>query len=257
MESIEIDVVDKKLLADAFNEGGYVLDFTDDSFDSFTIDSVNVAVKSQYRLSKAKSLAKFTQEGDPYKVLKLYADLIAYFEIRYAQEVLDKTERALKILSLKDILNKYRASGLGDFQTPKLARIHSEYIRKTVERANRHISEGEYDSALTNARTLLEEVFCFVLEKKGVSKSKNLDIFSLYNEVKSVYGLRQNNEYDKRVNGLLSGLEKILQSISEMRNAQSDAHGLGSRRLKIKSHHARLFVNASHVMADFILAVAV
>jgi hypothetical protein len=166
MESIEIDVVDQKLLADAFNEGGYVLDFTDDSFDSFTIDSVNVAVKSQYRLSKAKSLAKFTQEGDPNKVLKLYADLIAYFEIQYAKEVLDKTERAVKILSLKDILNKYRASGLGAFQTPKLARIHSEYIRKTVERANRHISEGEYDSALTNARTLLEEVFCFVLEKK-------------------------------------------------------------------------------------------
>jgi hypothetical protein len=89
-----------------------------------------------------------------------------------------------------------------------------------------------------------------------MAKSKNSDIFSLYNEVKSVYGLRQNNEYDKRVNGLLSGLEKILQSISEMRNAQSDAHGLGSQRLKIKSHHARLFVNASHVMADFILAVA-
>lgn len=68
--------------------------------------------------------------------------------------------------------------------------------------------------------------------------------------------MRQSNEYDNRINGLLSGLEKILKSISEMRNAQGDAHGIGSARIKIKDHHARLFVNSSQIMADFILAVA-
>jgi len=63
------------------------------------------------------------------------------------------------------------------------------------------------------------------------------------------------NEYDRRVNSLLSGLEKILSSIAEMRNKGSDAHGLGAKRIKIKGHIARLYVNSSATMADFILAV--
>ena len=40
-----------------------------------------------------------------------------------------------------------------------------------------------------------------------------------------------------------------------MRNEASDSHGLGTRRINIAEHHARLFVNSSLTMADFILAV--
>ena len=67
--------------------------------------------------------------------------------------------------------------------------------------------------------------------------------------------MKQTPEYDKRVNELLSGLEKILKAVSEMRNAQSDAHGVGRKRLRVAEHHARLFVNASLIMAEFILSV--
>ena len=41
-----------------------------------------------------------------------------------------------------------------------------------------------------------------------------------------------------------------------MRNKDSDAHGVGARRINIDEHHARLFVNASMTMSDFILSVA-
>ena len=60
---------------------------------------------------------------------------------------------------------------------------------------------------------------------------------------------------DKRINTLLSGLEKIVSSISEMRNKNSDAHGVGATRIAIDEHHARLFVNAAMAMSDFILSV--
>ena len=60
---------------------------------------------------------------------------------------------------------------------------------------------------------------------------------------------------DRRINMLLSGLEKIVSSISEMRNKDSDAHGVGAARINIDEHHARLFVNAAMTMADFILSV--
>lgn len=252
----EIDFIDKTRLASAFNEGGYVLDFSDATFDQFTVNSIGVAVKAKYNLSKAKSLAQFVHHGEAEKVLKLFNDLVRYFEGKYEAEILEKTDRAIRILALKPLLAKYGGVKIVNASIPKLTEINSGYIRTTVERACKRIENGEYDSALTNARTLLEEVFCYVLEKKGIVKQKKGDIFDLYNQVKIEYKMRQSNEYDNRINGLLSGLEKILKSISEMRNAQGDAHGIGSARIKIKDHHARLFVNSSQIMADFILAVA-
>lgn len=252
----EIDFVDRNCLATAFNDDGYVLDFTDATFDQFTVDSIGVAVKSEYKLSKAKSLAQFARYGKSEKVLKLFTDLVRYFEGKYDSEILEKTDRAIRILAIKPLLAKYGSVQIVNASIPKLTKINSEYIRTTVERARKHIENGEYDSALTNARTLLEEVFCYVLEKKGIVKYEKGDIYDLYNQVKIEYKMRQSKEYDNRINGLLSGLEKILKAISEMRNAQGDAHGIGSARIKIKDHHARLFVNASQIMADFILAVA-
>lgn len=60
---------------------------------------------------------------------------------------------------------------------------------------------------------------------------------------------------DRRVNELLSGLEKIIDAVAEMRNKSSDAHGVGQKRINIFEHHARLFVNSSMTLADFILSV--
>lgn len=40
-----------------------------------------------------------------------------------------------------------------------------------------------------------------------------------------------------------------------MRNESSDSHGVEDRRINLKEHHARLFVNAAMTMADFILSV--
>ena len=69
--------------------------------------------------------------------------------------------------------------------------------------------------------------------------------------------MHANSEMDKRINTLLSGLEKIVSSISEMRNKASDSHGVGKNRIAIEEHHARLIVNASVTMSEFVLSVCV
>ena len=73
--------------------------------------------------------------------------------------------------------------------------------------------------------------------------------------MKTLYNMHQDKNLDKRINSSLSGLEKILTAISDMRNKGSDAQGVGSNRIKIDEHHARLFVNSAMTMADFILSV--
>jgi hypothetical protein len=62
---------------------------------------------------------------------------------------------------------------------------------------------------------------------------------------------------DKRINTLLSGLNSIVSAIAEMRNKDSDSHGVGDKRISISDYHARLFVNSATTMADFILSVAI
>ena len=138
---------------------------------------------------------------------------------------------------------------------PAIKTIDRDYIVKLSERAMQDVMDGNYDSAITKARTLLEEVFCYVIEKKSETPSESGDIGKLYNQVKHLYNMHQDKELDKRINGLLSGLEKILSAIAEMRNKGSDSHGIGAKRINIAEHHARLFVNSAMTMADFVLAV--
>ena len=139
--------------------------------------------------------------------------------------------------------------------TPTIKIIDRAYITSISERAFKDISEKNYDSAITKSRTLLEEVFCYVIEKKGETPSESGDIGKLYNQVKQLYNMHQDKNIDKRINGLLSGLEKTLSAIAEMRNKGSDSHGIGLKRINIEEHHTQLFVNSALTMAEFVLAV--
>lgn len=144
--------------------------------------------------------------------------------------------------------------------------VHAPTIEKTIDRpyiaditarALQDIEAGHFDSALTKSKTLLEEVFKYVIEQKGEAPPKNASIDESYKCVRDLYNMNAEKENDKRINKLISGLTKIISAVSEMRNSNSDAHGLGKvRPYKIKDYYARLLVNASITLADFILSVA-
>lgn len=65
--------------------------------------------------------------------------------------------------------------------------------------------------------------------------------------------MTQSSTYDTRVNDLLSGLEKIVNSIASMRNMNSDAHGAGSGRINIKEKEARLVMNSAISYCEYML----
>lgn len=142
-----------------------------------------------------------------------------------------------------------------NIQLAEIKTINSHYIKDISDRAILDIEQGHFDSAITKSRTLLEEVFCYVIEKKGEIPSTTGNISQLYKQVKELYNMHTNKDVDVRINMLLSGLEKIISAISEMRNKDSDSHGVGSKRMAIKEHHATLLINSSMVMANFILAI--
>jgi len=134
--------------------------------------------------------------------------------------------------------------------------IDREYIKNISERSLEDISNGHYDSAITKSRTLLEEVFCYVIEAKGEEPTETGDIGKLYKQVRELYNMHTNKNLDKRLNKLLSGLDSIVSSIAEMRNTYSDSHGIGMKRINVSDYHANLVVNSAMTMSEFILSVA-
>ena len=159
---------------------------------------------------------------------------------------------------LRSIGGHYQVAPMGDHAqivAPELKVIDRDYVRMMSERAMADVDDDRLDSAITQSRTLLEEVFCFAIEEKGEEPTESGDVEKLFKQVKDLYNMHQSANSDRRINNLITGLNKIVSSIAEMRNKNSDAHGVGLRRVGISDYHARLVVNASTTVAEFIVSV--
>ena len=139
---------------------------------------------------------------------------------------------------------------------PNINVIDREYIKNLSERAMKDIDDNNLDSAITKARTILEEIFFYVIEIKNETPSDSGDISKLYKQVKDLYNMHADKQMDIRINKLLSGLEKIVSGLAEMRNNGGDSHGLGNKRIDLLPYHARLAVNSAVTMTEFILSVS-
>ena len=154
--------------------------------------------------------------------------------------------------------NNYVITSVDDvpaMSIPSINTIDRSYIKDMANRAQEDIELGNFDSALTKARTLLEEVFCWAIERKGERPSSSGDVGKMFSQVKCLYNIHADKTMDRRICDLVNGLNKIVDSIGQMRNKQGDAHGVGASRVNIEDYHARLAVNAAANVADFVLSV--
>lgn len=139
--------------------------------------------------------------------------------------------------------------------TEHISSMNVEYVRGLVGRVEEDLCSKQYDSVVTKSRTLVEEVIIYILEQRGVTVPTSGNLPELYKGCKATLCMTQDRSWDKRILEMLSGLEKIVSAICGMRNTNSDAHGAGSSRIEIKEREARLIVNASITMCEYILEV--
>lgn len=138
-------------------------------------------------------------------------------------------------------------------QTPTVNAVTVPYIHSLRERCEADFANGNYDSVITKSRTLMEESLIYLLEQNSTPVTAKGDLIKLYGQVKELRGMKQKSTYDIRINDLLSGLEKIVNSIATMRNINSDAHGAGSGRINIREKEARLVMNAAITYCEYLL----
>ncbi len=220
-------------------------------------------LKHCIKINKESDLLEFLFSKSQFEK-QLKGNTLEIIDIAYTKivnRIIDEINKLLyfggnKLITVEKKFVIHKIGTTVDIIAPAIKTVDRNYINNLSERAMKDITDGNYDSALTKSRTILEEVFCYVIEKKGENPSDKGDIGKLYNQVKTLYNMHQHKDMDKRINGLLSGLEKICSAIADMRNKVSDSHGVGAKRINIKDYHAHLCVNSALAMADFILAVS-
>ena len=189
-----------------------------------------------------------------------YHEVDEYYKI-IVDTIIEKINNILHLSGYEMLIfnNQFLVKEINEkikIETPTIKIIDRNYIKTLSEKALVAVNNNDFDSAITKGRTILEEVFCYVIEQKNEEPNDSGDITKLYAQVKRLYSMHQSSAIDRRINDLLSGLNKIIDSISQMRNNSSDSHGVGNRRITISNYHALLYVNASIITAEFILSVA-
>lgn len=155
--------------------------------------------------------------------------------------------------------NKFVMATIGEdvsLDTPKVKVVTNQYIKELPNRIKEDLDSKDFDSVITKSRTLLEEVLIYIIERMTFERYKsNGDLVKIYQDATELLNMRQNKDWDKRVNELLGGLHKLVNAISSMRNMNSDAHGAGSARFNINKREALLVANSSMMLAEYWLSV--
>lgn len=134
--------------------------------------------------------------------------------------------------------------------------INHNYIKELPNRISNNLESSNYDSVITQCRTMIEEVNIHILENENVDFSHTKgNINKLNTLVSETLNMKSNKDYDNRINDLLNGLNKINNAIANMRNNYSDSHGVGKSRVKIGKREARLIMNSTITYCDYLLDV--
>jgi len=132
LSNTELDI----LLAFFESEPGYVLDFSDWTFNDFTEREIGIRVKDLYqeeRLSKHKSLCKFCRTpGNEEKAYKLLSSLMNYFDLKLRDSIQFNERGEKAYIKSKEILRAFSAIDSGsshfslDEMTCKLRALYRE-----------------------------------------------------------------------------------------------------------------------------------
>lgn len=128
------------------------------------------------------------------------------------------------------------------------------FIDEQIEKSERKILEGDYDGAITNARSLVEAVLQDLESELSPNPPDKYDgdLLKLYKRVQKLLSLEPTRpDIDPSLRQVLTGLVSIMNGIASARNKMSDAH---PRKYVPTKHHAVLVVNSAKTVANFLYA---
>lgn len=133
----------------------------------------------------------------------------------------------------------------------KSSELSELLIEEQIGKCREKIEMGDYSGAITNARSLVEDVCMKIESELGSTHHENDgDLNKLFTRVRKLLNLDPSRkDISDSLKQVLSGLASIVSGLASMRNKMSDAH---AGNYKPSRHHAKLAVNAAKTLADFL-----
>ena len=127
----------------------------------------------------------------------------------------------------------------------------SKEISRHIEKCRQKMNHGDFDGAITNARTLVEEVLLTIEENIcGKRQEYDGDILALYKRVSKQINMYPDNKTENAFNQILRGFISIINGLSSLSNNLADRHATVKRPSK---HHAKIIVNSALILSEFLL----
>lgn len=225
----DLSSIEKLKLEKFFEMGsGYVLDFSNRTFQEFIIENTGIDIyeeKYDYASgSKANRLRAFWNEESNYIVGKLILDLLEYWKTKGLINNLDvsPSEKALldecnKIAErLKQDSPVEHIDAIQPYSEGKDFSLLAKSIRDSIQK-------NEPEAALDRLHTFVVKYIRQLCDKHGINYDKNKPLHSLFGEY--VKHLRRNNTIESQMTErILKSSISILESFNKVRNDQSFAH---------------------------------
>lgn len=190
---------DKNMIKKFFNEGGYVLDFSNRTFDKFTYHSIGVKIQEKYGLSKGKSFEAYIDEALDNDIIKLVRDLLTYYD-DLPDSSSEKTDiKNKQAEKLKEMLNSYAHMGKEIIKTDEsfltkggFAEI---YLQKHSQRIVKKLkNEYKQNSALKSRFKREFEIMQSLSQVNGIIKVYEFDESEFsYTMEKADFGLAKDS----------------------------------------------------------------
>lgn len=261
---------EKGLFLKLFNRGGYVLDFSTADFDTFTMESVGVALCSHYGLSKGKSLNAFINESTDDKSNKLLLDLLNYYESQYPnfEKERDGINDPYSYGTPNDVYGKYYAkckeiaqrinsNQFSAFAAKSVEEaFSSEYINKQMSIMLENQSTNPTE-AIGKAKELVESCCKTILEKEGECVNSKWDVGNLVDETMKLLEITPKHIPDTAkeataIKAILGSLRGIATNIAIIRNAYGSGHGKSASYKGLQERHAKLAIGSSVTLVNFL-----
>ncbi len=254
-----------------FNRGGYVLNFSTNEFDVFTLQCVGVALCEKYRQSKGKSLIAYLNDADDEDRFKLIAALFEYYEVNYEGEFSENFERepftyapsynkdySRQYKKCKEIMNcvSPHITPLAPVAEELIEKFSSEYLTKQIN-LMLSMQETNPTDAIGKAKELIESCCKTILDNNGVTWDKTWDVTKLTGETLKLLNLTPqaitvSDPVDEHIKAVLGNLRGIASKLSEIRNAYGSGHGKSASFAGLEARHAKLAVGCSITFVSFL-----
>lgn len=262
--------IEKGLFVKLYNREGYVLNFSTNDFDVFTMESVGIPLCEHYKMSKGKSLVSYINEATHDDAFKLLKDLFEYYELHYESEYKDAEEdeyfgnlsRNVEYQKVykkcKDIIDRVtnNVAPLLSTATELKEKFSSKYLSKQIDLMISMQTSNPTD-AIGKAKELIESCCKTILDEKSIAWSKSWDMGQLVGETLKLLQLLPNNvpvsdPAAETIKAVLGNLRAIATKLAELRNPYGSGHGKSASFMELEERHAKLAVGSSITLVNFL-----